>query len=103
MTTSILQIKEVKKGECVGYGATYTAEEDIKIAVLPIGYNNGIGRRNAGRYVVINGKKYFAVRLIDPTSNLQQQQHQGNDKLTDEYHFLSSGFLRIFPSNGIYI
>ncbi|EFI89984.1 hypothetical protein AC91_2952 [Escherichia coli 6-175-07_S4_C1] len=49
------------------------------------------------------GKKYFAVRLIDPTSNLQQQQHQGNDKLTDEYHFLSSSFLRIFPSNGIYI
>ena len=38
------------------------------------------------------GKKYFAVRLIDPTSNLQQQQHQGNDKLTDEYHFLSSSF-----------
>ncbi len=37
-------------------------------------------------------QKYFAVRLIDPTSNLQQQQHQGNDKLTDEYHFLSSSF-----------
>lgn len=52
----ILQLKDVKKGEHIGYGASYTAEEDIRIAVLPVGYNNGIGHHDHGRVVAINGK-----------------------------------------------
>lgn len=57
MYTNIIQIKNVKKGEFIGYGASYVADTDMKIAVLPIGYNNGIGRVNNGQYVLINGKK----------------------------------------------
>lgn len=56
MKCRILQIKDVKKGEHIGYGAAYTAEEDIRIAVLPVGYNNGIGHQDHGRVVEINGK-----------------------------------------------
>ncbi len=52
----ILQLKDVKKGEHIGYGASYTAEEDIRIAVLPVGYNNGIGHHDHGRVVEINGR-----------------------------------------------
>lgn len=63
MYTNILQIKEVRKGEIIGYGATYKAEENIKIAILPVGYNNGIGE-NINRYVLINGRKYYAVGSI---------------------------------------
>lgn len=103
MTTSILQIKEVKKGECVGYGATYTAEEDIKIAVLPIGYNNGIGRRNAGRYVVINGKKYFAVGEI--AMNMMVIRVDDDVKLSDTVYILGGGItlgeLSRFEGNSI--
>jgi len=52
----ILQIKDVKRGEHIGYGAAYTAREDMRIAILPVGYNNGIGHRNNGRAAEINGK-----------------------------------------------
>ena len=56
MKTHIIQLKNVSKGEHIGYLAAYTAEEDMRIAVLPVGYNNGIGHRNNGRVVEIKGK-----------------------------------------------
>ena len=48
-------------GEYIGYGAGFKAEKDMIIAVLPIGYSNGIGKKNNGRYVLINSKKYYMV------------------------------------------
>jgi alanine racemase len=40
----ILQVKEVKTGESVGYGATHTVHRDSKIAVVAIGYADGFFR-----------------------------------------------------------
>ena len=61
MYTEIIQIKTVKKGEFVGYGASYRAKEDIKIAILPVGYDDGIFRKSKGRYVSINNKRYQII------------------------------------------
>ena len=60
----ILQIKDVKAGSFVGYNASYKAESDITLAVLPVGYNNGIGHANNGRVVEIGGKLYPVVGEI---------------------------------------
>lgn len=60
----ILQIKDVKFGEYVGYNAAYHAAESIRLAVLPIGYNNGIGHINHGRVVEINGNDYPIIGEI---------------------------------------
>ena len=59
--TRILQIKNIRSGETIGYGA-YQAKENMKIAILPIGYSNGIGKGK--RYVLINGNKYYSVGEI---------------------------------------
>jgi alanine racemase len=40
----ILQIKDVKTGESVGYGAAYTLSRDSRIAVVGIGYADGFFR-----------------------------------------------------------
>lgn len=40
----VLQIKDVKTGESVGYGATYTLGRDSRIAVVAIGYADGFFR-----------------------------------------------------------
>ena len=61
MYTEIIQIKNVKKGEFVGYGATYIAEENIKIAILAVGYDDGIFRRSKGRFVSIKNKRYKII------------------------------------------
>ena len=42
---TILQLREVKRGESVGYGATWTAQKDSRIAILGLGYADGLFRR----------------------------------------------------------
>ena len=38
-------MREVRRGETVGYGATWTAREDSRIAILGLGYADGLFRR----------------------------------------------------------
>ena len=48
----------------MGYNASYIAEDDIRLAILPVGYNNGVGHQNNGRQVEINGDLYPVVGAI---------------------------------------
>jgi len=59
LKTIILQIKELPKGESIGYSRKFRTHEPITIATLPIGYADGIPRRwgNETGYVLIKGKK----------------------------------------------
>ena len=53
----ISQIKEVLPGESVGYNRSYYAEDKIRIAIIPIGYADGLNRAlsNGVGQVYING------------------------------------------------
>ena len=62
--TRVALVKEVKKGEHIGYGYTYTASSDCLIATLPIGYADGFIRENQDRNVYINGKEYPVVGRV---------------------------------------
>lgn len=62
--TKVVMVKKVTKGERIGYGFTYTANEDEFIATLPIGYADGFVRANQGREVYINGKYYPIVGRV---------------------------------------
>jgi alanine racemase len=50
----IAQVKEVAAGEFIGYGLTYEARRPMQVAVVPIGYYEGIDRKlsNSGRALV---------------------------------------------------
>lgn len=58
--TSVCAIRPFAQGKSVGYGCTWTAQEDTDIAVLPVGYEDGWFRRfsKEGIKVSINGKGY---------------------------------------------
>jgi alanine racemase len=56
--SNIIQIKDVKKGEYIGYGSGARAKTDMKIGVIPIGHADGFNQRNKGRDVIINKKRY---------------------------------------------
>lgn len=57
LLTHVAQVKKLKKGERVGYDFTFTANDDLKIAILPIGYNDGIDRRLSNKgFVEVRGK-----------------------------------------------
>ena len=59
LETKVVAIRHFYKGKSISYGRTYTCEEDTDIAVLPIGYADGLLRRfSPGLEVTINGKNY---------------------------------------------
>lgn len=47
--TTIAQLREVPAGASVSYGRTYQTEAPLKMAVLPIGYADGLSRALSGR------------------------------------------------------
>lgn len=66
LTTTITSIQQCQKEDPVSYGATYKVRhENTRLAVLPIGYYDGIHRSYSGKaYVVIHGKKAPFVGMI---------------------------------------
>lgn len=57
--TKIIQIKNIKAGQTIGYNRTYKCDKDCKIAVLPIGYYEGYSRNLSNKsQVIIKNKKY---------------------------------------------
>ena len=43
-TAEVIALNEIKKGEHVGYGSTFTAEADMTLAIVSIGYGDGYPR-----------------------------------------------------------
>ena len=43
-TSSISQVKMIHPGESVGYGRTFIAQKEMRIAIIPIGYADGFKR-----------------------------------------------------------
>ena len=61
LVSQVIQINELEPGDTVGYNGIYEAKEKEKIAVVAIGYADGIIRKNTGRTVFINNKEYPIV------------------------------------------
>ena len=56
--SGIVLLKTLKPGSSVSYGCTYTAQEKITIALLPIGYADGLRRSLSGcGEVLIRGRR----------------------------------------------
>lgn len=53
--STVLSVKKVKKGEFVGYGATYKAESDMTIATIAIGYYDGM--KKGFKHVMLNSHR----------------------------------------------
>lgn len=52
----VSQVRKVPAGETVGYGRSWKAMTDSRVAVLPVGYSDGIPRALGGRgHVLIGG------------------------------------------------
>lgn len=83
--TDVMHIKHLKKGEYVGYGTSYQAPKEMKIAVLPIGYSNGYPRSlsNKGE-VLIRGIKAPVVGLVNMNVFMVDVSHINEVETGDE-------------------
>ena len=61
MKTVVSMVKTIPAGTPVSYGRTYTADKDIKIATVPVGYADGYMRKLSDNAVMKIGDKYVPV------------------------------------------
>ncbi len=47
--STLIDIKDLKKDDCVSYGCTFVAPKEMKIGLIPAGYYEGIDRRLSNR------------------------------------------------------
>jgi alanine racemase len=65
LVTEVAQLRTVAEGGSVGYGATWRAARDSRVAVLPLGYADGLPRRASGRAsVAIRGRRVPLIGAI---------------------------------------
>jgi len=66
LKTKISQIQALKKGDTAGYNRKYLAQKPMKIAILPIGYADGLNRNlgNSQGSVYINKQKASIIGNI---------------------------------------
>ncbi len=61
----IADVHSIESGDCVGYGCTFKADKPMKVAVLPIGYGDGLHRVLSGKLeVLINGVRCRQIGRI---------------------------------------
>jgi alanine racemase len=65
LETTVLTVRDVKRGETVGYAAAWQAARDSSIAILAAGYGDGLPRHLAnGTPVLIGGARYPLVGRV---------------------------------------
>lgn len=66
LKSKVVLIRKIQTGESVGYGRAFTAERDSRIAVLPLGYGDGLPRNlSCGRtQAVIRGQRVPVIGRI---------------------------------------
>jgi alanine racemase len=64
LKVQVAQVRTIPKGTKVGYGCRFTADHDMKIATLPIGYADGFTRMLKNGEVLIKGVKAPVIGTI---------------------------------------
>ncbi len=61
----ITNIHTLKKGDGISYGHIYIADEDKKVATIPLGYADGVARKLSGQITAyLNGKEISQIGRI---------------------------------------
>nr|WP_256983993.1 alanine racemase [Rhodococcus sp. 15-649-2-2] len=65
LSAQVASIKKVSKGESVSYGYTWTAQTDTVVALIALGYADGVVRSLSGRFdVTIAGRRFPSVGRV---------------------------------------
>lgn len=87
--TRVAQVKQLNKGESVGYGLTYKTFNKAKIIVIPVGYYDGYDRKlSNSSQVLVNGVKAPVRGRICMNMFMADVTHVKNVKVGDRVTLL---------------
>lgn len=90
LKTKIIQIKEVLKGEGIGYDWKYMIPKNMRVAALPIGYADILPRLSSLKlYVYVNGSKRKVLGL-ESMDQIIIESKKG-DKINDDVYIFGNG------------
>ena len=82
VTSRIIQLKYIEKGQGIGYDWKYTTPRKMRVAVIPIGYADVLPRTASLKlYVYINGTKRKVLGLISMDQIMVEAKEK--DKMND--------------------
>ena len=83
--SQIMAIKDVRCGEFVSYGISYLAQQNVKTALIPVGYESGYSRSlsNKGR-VLINGQRCSVIGVVNMNMIIADITNIHNPQVGDE-------------------
>lgn len=83
--TRITRVRKLEKGEGVGYGGNFAAEEGTVVATLAAGYADGYPRSLSGKgEVSINGKRARVIGIVCMDQMMLDVSHIDDVKAGDE-------------------
>lgn len=59
--SALTRVFTLRAGESIGYGCTYTADQDMQVGTIPIGYGDGYRRVFSGRGQALLGGRYVSL------------------------------------------
>ncbi|MTI39060.1 alanine racemase [Fulvivirga lutimaris] len=64
--STVMSTKSIARGEFIGYGNSYLAHQDMRVATVPVGYSHGYSRvlSNQGR-ALINNTRVGVIGLVN--------------------------------------
>ncbi len=64
--SKVMSVKHVDRGQFIGYGTSYLAQQDIKVATVPVGYSHGYSRvlSNLGR-ALVNDTRVGVIGVVN--------------------------------------
>ena len=96
----VLQVKTVPAGTGASYGHTYTTDRETRLAVLPVGYEDGFSRSlsNRGEVLIRGERAVIRVRIcmnlcmvdiseiegVQPGDEVVILGHQGEDSISGD-------------------
>ena len=90
VTSYIIQLKDVKKGEGIGYDWKYKTPRNMRIAIVSIGYADIIpGNTSLKLYVYINGTKRKVLGSISMDQMVVEAKE--SDKINDSVYIFGNG------------
>ena len=95
--TRVIGVREVEAGDTVGYNAVFTAQRPMRLALLPVGYADGLRRElsgsdaAAGGWVMIGGRRAMIVGRVSMNLTIVDVTEIAGVSVGDEAVLLGDG------------